>query len=192
MQEWTTRKETRFCQPLPRSLIFHLKRFAFTPSGHGEKLPGALDIPEELNLRSCCLEQQQQISGDESNDEQYCYQLTGALVHVDPVLDKDEQDQLEHGAMSEGHYVTFICKPTEEKNNKQDMKTWIELDDEFVRVLGSQDSCDTSSTDTALNVLSGCDVSKNEETCGTSTSSKRVVKGQERRYATLVVYSRKC
>jgi len=183
-KEWTTRKETRFCQPLPRSLIFHLKRSTFTPAGHGEKLPGSLDIPEELNLRTCCLEQQQ--DDDESSSEHYCYQLTGALVHVDPVLSEDEKDHLDYGAMSEGHYVTFICKSAE---NKQGNKTWIELDDEFVRVVGS--SGDESSADTALNVLSGCDVSNNEESCGTSTSSKRVVKGKERRYATLVVYSRK-
>jgi len=183
-KEWTTRKETRFCQPLPRSLIFHLKRFTFTPSGHGEKLPGSLDIPEELNLRTCCLEQQQ--DDDESSSEHYCYQLTGALVHVDPVLSEDEQDHLDYGAMSEGHYVTFICKPTE---NKQDNKAWIELDDEFVRVVGS--SGDELSADTALNVLSGCDVSNNAESCGTSTSSSRILKEKERRYATLVVYSRK-
>ena len=107
-------------------------------------------------------------------------------MHVDPVLSEDEKDHLDYGAMSEGHYVAFICKPTE---NKQDDKTWIELDDEFVRVVGS--SGDESSTVTALNVLSGCDVSNNEESCGTSTSSKRVVKEKERRYATLVVYSRK-
>lgn len=184
--EWTTRKETRFCQPLPRSLIFHLKRFTFTQSGHGEKLAGSLDIPEELNLRTCCLDQQRD-NGESSTIEQCCYQLTGALVHVDPVLSDDEKDQLEYGAMSEGHYVTFIRKSTA---GKQDNNTWIELDDEFVRVVGT--SCDDgASTDTALKVLSGCDVSNDEQSCGISSSSKRVVKEIERRYATLVVYSRK-
>lgn len=183
-KEWTTRKETRFCQPLPRSLVFHLKRFAFNRSGHGEKLPGSLNIPEELNLRTCCLEQQTQVV--EESNEQYCYQLSGALVHVDPVLTEDEQDQLEYGTMSEGHYVTFIC--THPADNKHGNNTWVELDDEFIRVV---DSGEESSTHTALNVLSGCDVTNNEEACGTSTSSKRVVKEKERRYATLVVYSRK-
>lgn len=184
--EWTTRKETRFCQPLPRNLIFHLKRFAFTQSGHGEKLAGPLDIPEELNLRTCCLEQQRDNGEPSTIEQQYCYQLTGALVHVDPVLSDDEKDHLEYGAMSEGHYVTFIRKSTADK---QDNGTWIELDDEFVRLVGS--SGDGASTDTALKLLSGCDVSNNEESCK-SSSRKRVVKEKERRYATLVVYSRKC
>lgn len=184
--EWTTRKETRVCQPLPKSLIFHLKRFTFSPSGHGEKLPGSLDIPDELNLRSYCLEQQRD-NDIEPSIEQYCYQLTGALVHVDPVLSDDEKDHLEYGAMSEGHYVAFIRTST---TGKQDNKTWIELDDEFVRIVGASGG-DESSTDTALNILSGCDVSNNEESRDTSSSSKRVVQEKERRYATLVVYSRK-
>lgn len=185
--EWTTRKETRFCQPLPRSLIFHLKRFAFTQSGHGEKLAGTFNIPEELNLRTCCLEQQR-VNGESSTiEQQYSYQLTGALVHVDPVLSEDEKDHLEYGAMSEGHYVTFVRKSTEDKQNN---KIWIELDDEFVHVVGTSGG-DEPSTDTALKILSGCDVSNNEESCGKLSSSKRVVKEKERRYATLVVYSRK-
>lgn len=120
--------------------------------------------------------------------EQYCYQLTGALVHVDPVLSEEEKDHLEFGAMAEGHYVTFIC--TSAAGKQDDNKTWIELDDEFVRIVSAR-SGDESSTATALNILSGCDVSNNEESCGKSSSSKRVVKEKERRYATLVVYSRK-
>ena len=180
-KEWTTRKETRICQPLPRSLIFHLKRFAFNSSGHAEKLPGYLEIPEELNLKNCCLE----LDG-ESSIGKYCYRLTGALVHVDPVLSKDEEDQLEYGSMAEGHYVTIVRKATEkEQGNKT---TWVELDDEFVRVVNSRDS--DSSNDTALDILSGCDVTNTVETCNAATSSKRVVKEKERRYATLVVYSR--
>jgi hypothetical protein len=131
---------------------------------------------------------------EEGPNDCYCFQLAGAIVHVDPILDEDEQDQLEHGTMSEGHYVTFVSKPTE---NNQDEKTWIELDDEFVRVVDSRkcgdedEKCTESSTDIALNILSGCDVSNNKKTCGSSTSSKRVVTGEERRYATLLVYSRK-
>lgn len=178
-KEWTTRKETRLCQPLPRSLIFHLKRFTFNSSGHGEKLPGYLEIPEELNLKNCCLD----LDG-ESSTGKYCYRLAGALVHVDPVLSKDEEDQLEYGSMAEGHYVTLVCKATE---MEQSNKTWVELDDEFVRVVGSRDS--DSSNDTALDILSGCDVTNAVETCNAATSSKRVVKEKERRYATLVVYS---
>ena len=145
--------------------------------------------------------EQQQPNDSSSNvvDEQYCYQLTGAIVHVDPVLDEDEQDQImEDGTMmAEGHYVTFICKPAE---NNPDEMTWIELDDEFVRVVGSSPNCcddeqqkkctETSSTDVALNILSGCVVSNNKQTRGKTTSSKRIVKEKERRYATLLVYSR--
>ena len=184
--EWTTRKETRFCQ-LPRSLIFHLKRFAFTPSGHVEKLSGSLNIP------ACCMEEQQ--TCDEPNDEQYCYQLTGALVHVDPELDRDEKNQMEDGTMTEGHYVTFICSPKECRQNKM---TWVEIDDEFVRLVGESSNSDddedvqrSTSTNIALNILSGCDISNNETSRCKATSSKRTVKEKERRYATLVVYSRK-
>ncbi len=150
-------------------------------------MAGSLDIPEELNLRTCCLLQQRDNDESSTIEQQYCYQLTGALVHVDPELSEDEKDHLEYGAMSEGHYVTFVRKSTE---GKQDNKTWIELDDEFVRVVGTSSGGDEPSTDTALKILSGCDVSNNEESCGKPSSSKRVVKEKERRYATLVVYSR--
>ena len=131
---------------------------------------------------------------DEPNDDQYCYQLTGALVHIDPELDQDEQSQKEDGTMTDGHYVTIIRSPKECNQNEM---TWVEIDDEFVRVVGTsphsdgEDEQESTSTNTALNILSGCDISNNENTRCIATSSKRTVKEKERRYATLVVYSRK-
>jgi hypothetical protein len=138
---------------------------------------------------------EQQRTCDEPNDEQeYCYQLTGAIVHVDPELDKDEQNQMEDGTVTEGHYVTFICSPKECRQNEM---TWVEIDDEFVRLVGASSNSDdeneqkSTSTNIALNILSGCDISNNETSRCKATSSKRTVKEKERRYATLVVYSRK-
>ena len=97
--------------------------------------------------------------------------------------------------MTEGHYVTFICSPKERRQNEM---TWVEIDDEFVRLVGTSSNSDddedeqrSASTNIALNILSGCDISNNETSRCKATSSKRTVKERERRYATLVVYSRK-
>jgi len=158
--EWVTRKETRF-ETLPQSLVFHLKRFEYSPTlGRVEKLSGEVSIPQVLDVKACSLVNTDE-KKDKGGDTSYQYRLTGGIVHVDP--EEDEED-VEYGQTSEGHYVTFICKSSlEEKKN-----VWTEIDDEVVR---------TSETDSALKILSGYE----------SSSDK---KEKDRRYATLVVYTR--
>jgi len=165
--EWVTRKETRF-ETLPQSLVFHLKRFEYSPTlGRVEKLPGEVDIPQVLDIKACSL-----INNDEKKDKGgdtcYQYRLTGGIVHIDPV--EDEED-VEYGQTSEGHYVTFICKSSlneSQEEDKEEKNVWTEIDDEVVR---------TFDADLALKILSGCENSSNK-------------KEKDRRYATVVVYTR--
>lgn len=196
--EWITRKETRFCNPLPNSIIFHLKRFEYSQTlGRVENLPGELNVPRELDLKSCCSVDQ---SGGVLRSCCFQYGLSGAIVHVDPLEDKQEA---EYGQASEGHYVTFVrtTEPfinvedgTDEDNtadgssrNRRKDKGWYEMDDELVQpvdkgttnIIDEDNQLIESLPDDhwALKVMSGCDVMKKEK---------------ERRYATLVVYSRTC
>jgi len=166
--EWVTRKETRF-ETLPQSLVFHLKRFEYSPTlGRVEKLPGEVDIPQVLDVKACSLvNTDDEKKKDKGGDSCYQYKLTGGIVHVDP--EEDEED-VEYGQTSEGHYVTFICKSSldDTEDDKEEKNVWTEIDDEVVR---------TSEIDSALKILSGCE----------SNSDK---KEKDRRYATLVVYTR--
>jgi len=166
--EWVTRKETRF-ETLPQSLVFHLKRFEYSPTlGRVEKLPGEVDIPQVLDVKACSLvNTDDEKKKDKGGDTCYQYKLTGGIVHVDPI--EDEED-VEYGQTSEGHYVTFICKSSldDTEDDKEEKNVWTEIDDEVVR---------TSEIDSALKILSGCE----------SNSDK---KEKDRRYATLVVYTR--
>jgi len=209
--EWITRKETRLAQhpSLPQSLIFHLKRFEYSPTlGRVEKLSGVVDVPEVLDVKNCCL-----VSPDDEKKKEVCcyrYRLSGAIVHVDPM---EKEEEVEFGEASEGHYVTFISssaptpssaattnsaddsKEDDPQDKKKDVSVWTEIDDEFVRTVDSP-SGDTSDDHqhTALKILSGCNnvVSNNVEKTSSSADSSTKTKEKERRYATLVVYSRDC
>ena len=179
-QDWVTRKETRFCFPLPQNLIFHLKRGHYCPSlGRVETINSEVDIPEELDVKSSCLN-----VPDMCNMNTCCYKycLTGAVVHVDHINDSDEV----YGEAKEGHYVTFINKADIVNNKLLDARNhWFEMDDDKVHLI-NEDNCVVSSnrplsqTERALKVLSGCEV----------ISSNRIE--TEERHATIVVYSRGC
>merc|ERR1712194_316903 len=112
----------------------------------GEKLPGVLDIPEELDVRGLCsVEKKELESGDAKTGSRgdgegsYRYVITGAIVHVDPIVEND--DEVAFGAASEGHYVTFLCPPPTQSidlariKDKERVTTWVEVDDEVVRTV---------------------------------------------------------
>jgi hypothetical protein len=199
VNEWITRKVTRLCAPLPKSLIFHLKRFEYSiASGRVEKLPGRVDVPAELDVTSCSTGSGStttvQPPGHPSSDDVYRYRLTGAIVHVDPKEDEDD----DFGMASEGHYVTFVRSslPDDRTMDKDGEyhHSWTEIDDGIVRHVHPTDDGDSSTPTTVPAVpdaICGCDVTK----------SGRAEKGDggklgnvvvERRYATLVVYTRVC
>ena len=160
--EWVTRKETRLCHPLPQSLIFHLKRFEYSTT---------LGRVEKL-AGKVKIPQELDLKacslGVEKDKKSCChrYSLSGGIVHVDPI---EKEGEIEYGEASEGHYVTILCHSSvlsnEEDETKEQNITWTEIDDEVVREV---------EIESALEVLSGCE------------------KDKERRYATLVVYSRNC
>jgi len=200
-----------------------------------EKLPGQFDVPEELDLRTLCLEQKEN-SADDMIELCYRYQLSGAIVHVDPV---EEEEEAVYGEASEGHYVTFVrssadttpstssttTDPPQDKNDSS-VTTWIELDDDVVRTVSDSgpvvSNADDATSPTvqstisgnasvedqqhhqhqhpAMKVLSGCDASNDasnkletlSDNTEADTSGKRASKKDDRRYATLVVYSRVC
>jgi len=185
--EWITRKETRLCVPLPRSLIFHLKRFEYsTVSGRVEKLHGAMEIPAELDVTAC---------STVTTPLRYC--LTGAIVHVDPI---ENDHEAEFGVASEGHYVTIIrskmpttggTRENDDPQGKGD-NLWTEFDDDYVGIVDSDE--DTSSSPCQVpKAISGCDVTKSGQVKGDDGKTiTKIGNAKERRYATLVVYSRSC
>ena len=183
--EWITRKETRLCVPLPRSLIFHLKRFEYsTVSGRVEKLHGAMEIPAELDVTAC---------STATTPLRYC--LTGAIVHVDPI---ENDHEAEFGVASEGHYVTIIrsklsggTRENDDPQGKGD-NLWTEFDDDYVSTVDSDN--DTSSSPCQVpKAISGCDVTKSGQVKGDDgKTTTKIGNAKERRYATLVVYSRAC
>lgn len=128
-------------------------------------------------------------SGDESQwgevGRSCRYRLTGAIVHVDPILEGDEAEEVVGAA--EGHYVTVIrsldarfaaCTPSTKEELKEDAGllpqdeskggSWTEIDDDVVRRL----DCLVEDVPRAI---SGCEPLERE---------------RERRYAMLVVCSR--
>jgi hypothetical protein len=140
-----------------------------------EKLPGKVEIPAELDVRAWSSNTTPQQS---DNNFRYC--LTGAIVHVDPIEDEHEA---EFGVSPEGHYITFLRSslPTREDDDPQDKRDnlWTEIDDDFVCIVDSDH--DTSASQYPVpKEISGCDV------------IKKLGNAKERRYATLVVYSRSC
>ncbi len=163
--DWITRKETRFCLPLPNSLIFHLKRFNYsTVSGRVEKLSGVMDIPAVLDVRTCCCSSTPITTVDcpEANDY-FRYHLSGAIVHVDPI-DDDNDHATNFGELQEGHYVAFVL----DWNNNNDDDGWIEIDDECViRIV---DPNGTSESSVPIDISSSCNA---KEHC----------------YATMVIYT---
>ena len=167
--DWITRKETRFCLPLPMSVIFHLKRFDYsTISGQVEKLSGFMDIPSVLDIRTCCSSAATAATVDSSQREasnNFRYHLSGAIVHVDPI-DDDNDPATNFGELIEGHYVTFV----RDWNNDDDDPRWIEIDDEFVRMVDDPSSSN-SSVPTDISASSNA---------------------KEHRYATMVIYTREC
>lgn len=168
--DWITRKETRFCLPLPMSLIFHLKRFDYsTISGQVEKLSGFMDIPSVLDIRTCCSSAATAATVDSSQREassNFRYHLSGAIVHVDPI-DDDNDPATNFGELIEGHYVTFV----RDWNNDDDDPRWIEIDDEFVRMVDDPSSSNSS-------VPTDISASSNAK--------------EQHRYATMVIYTREC
>ena len=210
-EEWVTRKETRLVNPLPQNLTFHLKRFEYSSVlGRVEKLPGTMSVPEELDMKTFCLESLGVANESELPGQLCCYEyrLSGAIVHVDPIEEMKKDEQV-YGETSEGHYVTFISSSAPSSKNsaagtidattdpstipqdKQMNSTWTEIDDEFVRNVDSNEY-PNDSLHPALKIINGCDVSNHDAKQTSESSSKRVVKEKERRYATLVVYSRAC
>lgn len=165
---WITRKETRFCLPLPVSLIFHLKRFDYsTISGQVEKLSGFMDIPAVLDIRTCCsfaatAAATVDLSQREANNY-FRYHLSGAIVHVDPIEDDNDQ-AANFGELVEGHYVTFV------RDWNNNYPRWIEIDDEFVCIVDPPNSSNSNSP-------VPIDIS------ALSTA-------KEHRYATMVIYTR--
>lgn len=134
-----------------------------------EPVPATLDIPAFLELQSCCLDQGCKSSDDELNACCYKYHVVGAIVHVVP---KDNEEAL-YGESTEGHYVTFVNKAS----STVESPSWFEIDDSEVNKV-DQDTCrELSQSELALKVMSGCNVTGKE---------------QERRFATMVVYSRSC
>eukprot|EP00804_Cyclotella_cryptica_P011068 CCRYP_013541-RA/>CCRYP_013541-RA protein AED:0.05 eAED:0.05 QI:0/-1/0/1/-1/1/1/0/1054 len=199
-QEWVTRKETRFCHPLPQNLIFHLKRFEYSNAlGRVDNLAGELHIPNEFDLKPCCLDPSgQTIDNVELKDCCYRYSLNGAIVHVDPLEDEAEKV---YGEALEGHYVTFINASASVHQETSGIidKKWYEIDDDKVRpvdehvsnILGEDNKQSMSDKQLALQILSGCDfMTSKAGSC--SGVERNDVKERERRYATLVVYSRSC
>ncbi|KAL7506616.1 hypothetical protein ACHAXN_003862 [Cyclotella atomus] len=181
--EWVTRKETRFRHPLPKNLIFQLKRFEYsTVLGRVESIPVTLDIPPFLELQPCCLDRACKSSDDELNACCYKYLLSGAIVHVAPM----ENNEALYGESTVGHYVTFVNTAASKLQSPTMAKQqhWFEMDDDKVNQV-DQDTCsiadasnaELSPSQLALKVLSGCNVMGKEP---------------ERRYATMVVYSRAC
>jgi hypothetical protein len=195
---WITRKETRLRHPLPRSLIFHLKRFEYSAAtGRVEKLAGAVDVPPTLNVSACCLDSSSSISAQHDTTDTlenmknccYTYFLSGAIVHVDQ---KEMEDEIEFGRVSEGHYVTFLhplslrVSATSGNDPSHDEReegigAWTEIDDEMIRVVDSE-------SDSTLDVLSGCYTYNKSAVAPSSKSYQKECS----RYAMLLVYSRTC
>jgi hypothetical protein len=186
-KEWVTRKETRFCHPLPKNLIFHLKRFEYsTALGRVEAISDELSIPEELELNMCSLDLPNETTDGELNACCHRYRISGAIVHVDRM---ESDTEPVYGEANEVHYVTFINKSsaTNEKSNKH----WFEIDDDKVNSIDKQMCLGTtednnqslSQNQIALKILSGCDV---------QSSKEDTKKEKERRCAMMVAYSRVC
>ena len=195
---WITRKETRLRHPLPQSLIFHLKRFEYSAAtGRVEKLAVAVDVPPKLNVRAFCSDLTPSISAqhDTTNTLEtkdsccYTYFLSGAIVHVDQ---KEMEDEIEFGRVTEGHYVTFL-RPLSSRvsatsgndpnhdEREEGIGAWTEIDDEMIRVVDSE-------SDSTLDVLSGCDTYNKSAVAPSSKSYQKECS----RYAMLLVYSRTC
>ncbi|KAL7478724.1 hypothetical protein ACHAW6_004479 [Cyclotella cf. meneghiniana] len=199
-QDWVTKKETRFCHPLPHNIVFHLKRFEYSNTlGRVETLAGELNIPNELDLKPCCLDPSDHLMGNATlKDCCYRYSISGAIVHVNPMENEAEKV---YGEAAEGHYVTFVNASTSFSKGSSGPgdKNWFEIDDDRVRpvddhasnIIDEGDKQSMSDKQLALRILSGCDfVTSKAGSC--SGVDKNGVKEKERRYATLVVYSRNC
>ena len=188
--EWVTRKETRFCHPLPHSLIFHLKRFEYSNTlGRVENLSGEMGIPVELDLKPCCSNLPDYSTKLKACCYHYC--LNGAIVHVEPT---NEEAEKVYGEVTEGHYVTFIKTSDFHKSSGLNNNQWFEMDDDKVHIV-DEPTCnivqevDNSSAKSlsgnqlALKILSGCNV---------VSFTEESQPDRERKCATLVVYSRTC
>jgi hypothetical protein len=175
--DWITRKETRFCLPLPNSLIFHLKRFNYsTVSGRVEKLSGVMDIPAVLDVRTCCSSSTPIttiVDNCPETNDYFRYHLSGAIVHVDPI-DDDNDHATNFGELLEGHYVAFV-RDWKKKNNDDDDDDddprWIEIDDESVIRIVDAPNGSSERSSVPIDISSSC-------------------YAKEHRYATMVIYTR--
>ena len=169
--QWITRKETRIClDPAPRSLVLHLKRFEYDPrGGRVARLPGRVDVPETLDLGG---------AGAPGGPGPLVYALTGAIVHVEPGADGGggPSPAPAFGDEFEGHYVAVVRPPAAGAGGGRAAPLWTELDDGAVRAPPRGSGSGTPSS--APDCICGCEVA-----C-------RGREGGERRYATLLVYTR--